>query len=63
MSITIDCGTCVRAETDTCDDCVVTFITGREPDAAVIIDVAEFAALRRLGEAGLVPSLRHQSAG
>ncbi len=62
MSITIDCAACVRLDTDTCDDCVVTFITGREPDSAVIIDVAEFAALRRLGDAGLVPSLRHRSA-
>ena len=60
MSISIDCGTCVRQHTDTCDDCVVSFITNREPDEAVVIDVIEFAALQRLHEAGMVPGLRHE---
>lgn len=60
MSISIDCGTCVRQHTDTCDDCVVSFITKREPDEAVVIDVMEFAALKRLHQAGMVPGLRHE---
>lgn len=60
MSISIDCGTCVRQHTDTCDDCVVSFITKREPDEAVVIDVMEFAALKRLHSAGMVPALRHE---
>ena len=46
--------------TEACDDCVVTFISGREPGDAIVIDVAEERAVRMLAEAGLVPSLRHQ---
>ncbi|MGH1488234.1 MAG: hypothetical protein ACRBK7_02380 [Acidimicrobiales bacterium] len=61
MSMTIDCGTCTRQHTPTCDDCVVSFIVNREPEEAVVIDVAEFSALRRLQSAGLVPDLLHES--
>lgn len=59
MTMTIDCGTCSRYRTASCGDCVVTFIVEREPDEAVVIDVAEFSALRRLQSAGLVPDLLH----
>jgi hypothetical protein len=38
---------------------VVTFITGREPDDAIVIDVAEVRAVRLLAAAGLVPELKH----
>lgn len=62
MSMTIDCGTCSHRQTSSCDDCVVTFIVEREPNEAVVIDVAEFTALRRLQSAGLVPDLRHEDA-
>ena len=58
--VTIDCDCCRMQDTPTCDDCVVTFLLGREPDEAVIIDVNEVRALRRLAEAGLVPELRHE---
>ena len=58
-TLTIDCDTCSLQGTDACDDCVVTFLCGREPDEAVVIDVAEARAVRLLGQAGLVPSLRH----
>jgi len=54
----ISCDDCVMQHTSVCDDCVVTFICGREPDEAVVIDVAEARAVRLLGEAGLVPQLR-----
>ena len=60
--VSIDCDACVRQDTDTCSDCVVTFLISRQPSEAVVIDVAEFAALRRLQTAGLVPELRHQVA-
>ncbi len=60
MSMTIDCGTCSHRRTPSCDECVVTFIVEREPDEAVVIDVAEFTALRRLQSAGLVPDLLHE---
>lgn len=58
--ITIDCDDCTMQGTPACDDCVVTFICGREPDEAVIIDAAEARAVRLLAEAGLVPGLRHR---
>jgi hypothetical protein len=45
--------------TSTCDDCIVTFILSREPDDALVIDVAEERALRLLSGAGLVPELKH----
>ena len=46
--------------TGACDDCVVTFIVGREPGEALVIDVEEARAVRLLAEAGLVPELRHR---
>jgi len=58
--ITIDCGTCTGRALDACGDCVVTFIMERDPDDALIIDVAEARAVRRLGLAGLVPPLRYE---
>ena len=58
--LTIDCGDCSLEGTTACDDCVVTFLCGREPDEAVVIDVAEARAVRLLGQAGLVPTLRHR---
>lgn len=61
-SITIDCDDCSMKNTPACDDCVVTFICGREPDEAVIIDVAEERAVRMLIRSGLVPRLRHTPA-
>ena len=54
----ISCGDCVMQGTSACDDCVVTFICGREPDEAVVFDVAEARAVRLLGEVGLLPPLR-----
>jgi hypothetical protein len=54
----ISCDDCAMQHTPVCDDCVVTFICGREPDEAVVIDVAEARAVRLLGEVGLVPRLR-----
>jgi hypothetical protein len=58
--LVIDCTECVMQHTDACEDCVVTFLCEREPDDAVIIDVAEVRALRAMGEVGLVPQLRHR---
>lgn len=54
----ISCDDCVMQHTPTCDDCIVTFICNREPDEAVVIDVADARAVRLLGEGGLVPMLR-----
>jgi hypothetical protein len=59
-AFTISCEDCVARESDACSDCVVTFICGREPDDAVIIDAEEERAVRLLARAGLVPGLRHE---
>lgn len=56
----ISCRECALEGSPTCHDCVVTFLCNREPDDAVVIDVAEVRALRTLAAAGLVPALRHQ---
>ena len=58
-AFTISCDDCARRGTSTCDDCVVTFICGREPHDAIVIDVEEARAVRLLERAGLVPGLRH----
>jgi hypothetical protein len=57
----IDCRECVMQHTAACEDCVVTFIVGREPGEAIVFDVAEERALRTLSSAGLVPALRHRA--
>ena len=56
---TIDCGDCVMAGTNACDDCVVSFVVNREPGEALVIDVEEARAVRLFAGAGLVPGLRH----
>lgn len=56
----IDCDTCVSQHTSACDDCLVSFICAREPSGGVVVDVAEFRAMRALSDGGLVPRLRHQ---
>jgi hypothetical protein len=55
----IDCDDCAMQGTDCCADCLVTFICSREPGEAVVVDVAEARALRRLSDAGLLPVSRH----
>jgi hypothetical protein len=56
----INCDDCVMQHTRACDDCVVSFIVGREPGEAIVIDVEEERAVRMLSDAGLVPELRHE---
>jgi hypothetical protein len=58
--VRIDCDECAMQHTEVCADCVVTFICSRQPDEAVIVDVAEARALRLLADAGLTPRLRHR---
>jgi hypothetical protein len=58
-ALTIDCDDCELQATSACDDCVVTFLCDRDAGDAVVIDVAEARAVRLLGQAGLVPGLRH----
>jgi hypothetical protein len=56
----ISCDDCRMQHTPACDGCVVSFICDRDPDDAIVIDVAEARALRLLGRSGLVPPLRHE---
>ena len=56
----ISCTDCTMEGTHACADCVVTFLCSREPDEAVVIDVAEVRALRLLERGGLAPGLRHR---
>jgi hypothetical protein len=59
-ALTISCEDCRMQSTPACDGCLVTFICDREPDDAIVIDVAEERAIRLLGRSGLVPPLRHR---
>lgn len=58
-SLNISCDDCSMQHTAVCEGCVVSFICDRDPDDAIIIDVAEERAIRMLGRSGLVPPLRH----
>jgi hypothetical protein len=58
-TLTITCDDCSMRHTSACDDCVVTFICDRDPDEAIVFDVAEERAVRMLQGAGLVPRSRH----
>ncbi|MGA2519860.1 MAG: hypothetical protein ABSG81_03470 [Acidimicrobiales bacterium] len=60
-TICIDCDDCALQRTAACSDCLVTFVLGREPDDAVVVDADEARALRMLSRAGLVPDLRHSA--
>ena len=59
-AITIECDACTMPGTAACEDCVVTYLLGREPDDAVVIDADEARAMRMLEQAGLLPSLRFE---
>ncbi len=58
-TLTIDCAACAHRGTDVCDDCVVSFIVGRDPGDALVVDADEARAVRLLEQAGLVPGVRH----
>lgn len=58
-TIEIDCDECSQRNTVTCDDCMVTFLCGRQPGDAVLVELEEFRALRVIGDSGLIPPLRH----
>ena len=59
-TLTISCDDCRMQDTPVCEGCVVTWILGREPEDAVVIDADEARAVRVLGRSGLIPLLRHQ---
>lgn len=61
-SFTIDCDTCVLRDSDSCRDCVVTFLCDGASPQPVVVDLAEARAMRVLGDAGLAPPLRYRLA-
>jgi hypothetical protein len=58
--IRFSCDECEMQDTGACEDCVVSFICGREPEDALIVNADEERAMRMLGRAGLLPPLRHR---
>ena len=56
----IDCDDCRMQHTDTCADCIVTFVCSTSSNDAVVFDVAEARAVRAMVEVGLVPDVRHE---
>lgn len=61
-TLRISCDDCSARHTNACDDCVVTFICSRDADDAVVLDLDEERALRRLAASGLVPVVQYRSA-
>lgn len=62
-TLSISCDDCSMASTGCCEGCVVSFICGRDPEDAVVIDAAQARAMRVLGVVGLVPPLLHRACG
>jgi hypothetical protein len=56
----ISCDDCAMAATSACDDCLVTHLCTADEPRAVVLDLEEFRAVRKLQEAGLVPRNRHR---
>ncbi len=59
-TLTISCDTCTNEGSSACDDCVVSFLLGRDGSDAIVIDAAEVRAVRLFERAGLLPGLRHE---
>ena len=58
-TLVIDCDDCTKRNTESCDDCMVTFLFKRDPGDAVVVELDEYRALRVIEASGLVPPLRH----
>ena len=58
----IDCEKCTKQESLQCEDCVVTFLCGDNDSTAVIINLEEYRAIKKIADAGLVPPLRYSEA-
>jgi predicted metal-binding protein len=59
--ICFSCDDCEFQETSACEDCLMSFVLGREPEDAIVVNVEEARAMRMLSRAGLVPELRHSA--
>lgn len=64
IELSISCTDCVRRGTRDCDDCLVSFVLGGEPDELTMsTEVADVAGM--LASQGMIPRLkfRHVSTG
>ena len=59
-TLSVSCNDCEFDGTDTCNDCVVSFLLNREPEDAIVFDASVARAVRLLNGVGLVPELRHR---
>jgi hypothetical protein len=59
-TFSVSCNDCEFDGTETCNDCVVNFLLGHDPQDAVIFNAADARAMRLLQDGGLIPELRHQ---
>lgn len=57
-TIVIDCAVCVARATESCDDCVVTYLVDHDESTPVVFGPREQHAVDLLADAGLVPHLR-----
>ncbi|MDP6900947.1 MAG: hypothetical protein QGF99_03055 [Acidimicrobiales bacterium] len=58
-SLLIDCDLCEYSGSETCNDCLITYLC--RPDRnSVVIELSDIRALRTLGRSGLVPRLKLQ---
>ena len=58
------CDGCVMARTAACDDCLVTFLCADDPAVAshaVVLNLDEHRAIRRMQAAGLLPESRYRA--
>ena len=58
-SLLIDCDLCEHSGSETCNDCLITYLCRPDRDS-VIIELSDIRALRTLGRSGLVPRLKLQ---
>mgnify|MGYP003341379460 FL=1 len=59
-SLHIDCDYCEHQGSETCHDCIVTYLC-RSDRNSVVIELTDIRALRALSQGGLVPELKLRS--
>jgi len=62
MELSISCDGCVRRGTSDCQDCLVSFVLGHEPET-LTMDVESATLADLLANEGLVPRLRYIAGG
>ena len=60
-TLVISCDTCVMVNTDTCQDCMMSYLCHEPSEGAVVLNLQELREIKLLAQAGLVPTLRHRA--